>query len=222
MMKELIIALGSFGVDFCSVKEKLIEIGREEYTHMFDSTKMPPVHYNHCYFAMASLILKDVKNILEIGTGPGRSTVMFAKLFPEAIVYTLDVPSGDPTYPKSWRGRGIGSEFAKNIGSENVRFIESNSFFLPSLGLPEQFELIFVDGDHTYPAVAWDIMFSYGRLAKDGLLFIHDYELETKTLNHVNRVVEYIRSRIREKIYLLPEYADPKWMNGKMACIRKE
>ena len=33
--------------------------------------------------------------------------------------------------------------------------------------------------------------------------------------------VEYIRNRIPEDILLLPEYADPKLQNGRIACVRK-
>lgn len=222
MIKELNDALNSFDISLDAVKIKLTKIGKEGYTKLFNSTKMPPVHYNHCYFAMASLKLKDVKNVLEIGTGPGRSTAILARLFPDAMIYTLDVPSSDLTFPKSWRGRAPCPEFARNTSIKNVKFIESNSFFIPSLNLPKQFEFIFVDGDHAYPAVAWDVMFSYNRLAKKGFMFMHDYEVTTKTVNHVNKTIEYMKSRIKEKVHLLPEYADPKWKNGKMACLIKD
>ena len=225
MIENLKKVLDSFSVDFNDMIQQLVKIGKEPYTKMLDSKKMPPVHYNHCYFAMASLSLKDVKAILEIGTGPGRSTNVLAQLFPDAKVYTLDVPITDPYYKKSWQGRNAGQfekEIAKNTNFENVTRIKANSFFLPSLDLPKRFELILVDGSHIYPAVAWDIMYSYGAISSGGFLFMHDYEAITKTDNHVKHVVEYMRSRIRKTIWLLPEYADPKWENGRMACLVKQ
>lgn len=225
MIKELIGISDSFGLNHQEVIKRLIEIGKKTYADLLDSTKMPPVHYNHYYFAMASLLMDGTKNVLEIGTGSGKSTQALAKLFPGAMIYTIDVPPDDPDYLKSWRGRNSGrfvSEISENTHFDNVTVVLSNSFYLPSLNLPEQFELIFVDGSHVYPAVAWDIMFSYSRIAVGGFMFMHDYEVEMKTLNHVKCVVEYMRSRIKEKIWLFPEYADPKWKNGKMACLVKQ
>ena len=222
MIEDLKKVLDSFKVDFADVIQQLVKIGKEPYIKSLNSTVMPPVHYNHFYFAMASLLLKDVKAVLEIGTGPGRSTKVLAQLFPKAMVHTLDVPDSDPYFKQSWQGRNSGQfekEIVKNTNFENVVRHRINSFFLPSLDMPKKFELILVDGSHTYPAVAWDIMYAYGAISPGGFLFVHDYEAIIKTDNHVNLVVEYMRSRIRETIWLLPEYADPKWKNGRMACL---
>ena len=223
MIEDLKKVLDNFKVDFGEMKQRLIEIGKKKYVDSLNSKEIPPIHYNHCYFTMASFLLKDVRHILEIGTGPGRSTTVFAKLFPEAIIHTVDVPSSDPYFLKSWAGRNAGQyrkEIAMNLNYKNIDRITENSFFLPSLGLPKQFEIILVDGSHVYPAVAWDIMFAYNSLASGGFLFMHDYEVERKTENDVKLVVEYMRKRVEEEIWLFPEYADPKWENGKMACLR--
>jgi len=222
MIEDLKKVLDSFKVGFDDVVQQLVKIGKEAYTKSLNSTVMPPVHYNHCYFAMASLLLEDVKNILEIGTGPGRSTSVLAQLFPDANVYTFDVPENDPYFRQSWQGRNAGQfekEIVKNTNFGNVTRYRVNSFFLPSMDIPKKFELILVDGSHIYPAVAWDIMYAYSAMAAGGFLFLHDYESVPKTDNHVNLVVEYMRSRIPETIWLFPEYADPKWENGRMACL---
>jgi len=206
MIEELEEILKQLGVTIETVKEKLVTIGREEYVKsLLNPTRQPPVHYNHCYFAMASLVLKGVKNILEIGTRDFGSAAVFSDLFPEATVYTIDVRSRDKY----------------SSDHDNIKFIKSNSFFLPSLKLPEEFEIIFVDGEHVFPAVAWDISFAYACVAKGGFLFIRDYEVERLSDNDVKITVEYIRNRILEDILLLPEYADPQLQNGRMACVRK-
>lgn len=206
MIEELEKTLGQFSITIDAVKEKLVTIGRKKYVKsLLLPTQRPPIHYKHCYFAMASLVLKGVKNILEIGTSKFGSTVVFSKLFPEATVYTIDVKNRGKYRPDH----------------DNIKFIESNSFFLPSLKLPEKFEIIFVDGDHVFPAVAWDISFAYACVAKGGFLFMHDYEVERLSDNDVKITVEYIRNRIPEDILLLSEYADPKLQNGRMACMRK-
>ena len=91
--------------------------------------------------------------------------------------------------------------FKKNIDKDNIVFIEKNNFFLPSLGLPDKFDLIWMDGGHYYPAVAWDIMFAYNRLRSGGFMFMHDYG--SKKL-HVKAVVNYVNNLIEEDIKFLP------------------
>lgn len=223
MIDELEKALSLFDVTLSDVSSKLKLIGKEGYVRKFNSRERPTIHYNHCYFAMASLLLKDVRNILEIGTGPGRSTVVFAKLFPEATVYTVDIPKGDPEYQKSWasRGNSIRGEIANNLNQPNIKSYKVNSFFLPTLTLPNQFEIIYVDGGHEYPVVAWDIMFSYHRLSRGGFLFMHDYNAVTRELPAVKEMVHWIDIRVKEKVFFLPEYADPAYAGKKMVCLVK-
>jgi len=155
------------------------------------------------YFSAVSLLLKDVANILEIGTGSGNFTSLLANLFPSATVYTIDIPVSDKEYATkrgAWRRRGM-AEFEKNVlNKSNVKFIEKNSFFLPSMGLPQKFGFIYVDGGHWYPVVAWDIMFAYHRLRPDGFAFFHDYG---DGVTDVNLVLEYIKDLIDEEIKLV-------------------
>ena len=137
------------------------------------------------------------------------------------MVDTIDTPESDPEYNMGWRGRHGGvitSTFKRNIDRNNIKFIESNSFFLPALGLPKQFEFIFVDGDHLYPVMASDIMFSYHSLADGGFLFMHDYELIPRTTNNdVSLAVNWMTWRIKEQIFFFPQQQP----NDIMACLVK-
>lgn len=214
-----------FGISWSEVEKKLIEIGMEDYAKIipdydYDKECYKGTRVYWVFFAMASLVLKNVKNILEIGTGAGASTAVIAGLFPESTVYTIDTPESDPEYKNGWRGRHGGvfmPTFKRNIDRNNIKFIESNSFFLSALDLPKQFELIFVDGGHVYPIVASDIMFSYHALADGGFLFMHDYELDPKTNNDVSNAVNWMSWRIKEQIFFLPQQQH----NDKMACLVK-
>jgi len=227
MLEELERSFSIFGTSWGKVEKKLIAVGMEDYTKI-----IPDYNYDkECYrgkcvlhwvfFAMASLILKDVKNVLEIGTGAGASTTVLAKLFPESTVYTIDMPESDPEYKKGWRGRHGGIHlpiFKKNIDRSNIKFVESNSFFLPTLDLPKKFEFIFVDGNHVYPVVASDIMFSYHSLADGGFLFMHDYELVPRTTeNDVSNVVNWVSWQIKEQVFFFPQQQHM----DKMACLVK-
>ena len=208
-----------FGVTFEEVVGRLREI------HVTGSSQRAEHLLSLC-LSMASLVIDDARNILELGTGLGERTAILSRLFPKAQIYTLDLPRKDPDFNRvAWRGLpkkfdGL-KRFQRNIDKENITYINSNSFFLPSLELPEKFELILVDGGHIYPAVAWDIMFSYSRLTEGGFMFMHDYSTENKELK-VKEVVEYIKKRIPEKVWYFPGSAKYEELKKNMIpCIRK-
>lgn len=201
--------LAEFNVIIDQIEDKLNSIDMVDYAkHLMDYERYCHGHVFHlqnAYFAMASLILKNVKNILEIGTGWGRSTSVLARLFPESTVYTIDVGKNDPCWHKSWRGRRNGRylrRFEKHTALKNIKFIESNSMFLPELDLPDEFELIYVDGEHSYPLVAYDIISAYHRMKDGGYLFMDDYNADHKPGFEIYEVVEWMRERIKERIYL--------------------
>jgi len=175
-------------------------------------------NWHMLYFSTISYILKNARNILEQGTGLGKTTAVLSALFPNAMIYTVDLPEDDDDYKEyAYRNRDKGNleNFKKNISKDNIVFIETNSFFLPSLKLPSKFDLIWVDGGHCYPVVAWDIMFSYNRLCSGGFLFMHDYG--GVKLN-VKPTIDYVNNRIEENVKFLPSI-----MTGgsKIAWLRK-
>ena len=98
-------------------------------------------------------------------------------------------------------------------------FIPKNSFFLPSLGLPEKFEIVWVDGGHQFPVVAWDIMLAYNYLEDGGFMFIHDYYVEPAKASQVKDTIDYIKNRIKEKVWYLP--SNNKSVIHKTLCIRR-
>jgi len=213
-----------FGLTVAQVQARLSEIGMADYGQYLTH---PPKRCwaQDVYFAMASLVLEDAKFILEIGTSRGDRTIVLSKLFPNSTVYTIDVGPKDPLWNQSWRSRHPDNiaicDSRLNCG--NIKFIESNSFFLPGLELPEKFSFIYVDGDHTYPVVASDISFAYSHLRKGGFLFMHDYEVKRVCLD-VSHAVNWMRKRIEEKVLEFPMVISNsnKNSNLKMACIVKE
>lgn len=216
LIEELDAFFSKFGVSLDEARSKLKPIA--EYAYNLKGL------LHHLYFAMASLVTKNVRNVLEIGTGLGETTAVLSGLFPSATVYTLDLPEKDMSCSDiAWRKlakkkNGM-KRFRENIKKENIIFIPENSFFLSSLGLPSEFEMIWIDGGHAFPVVAWDIMYSYNHLRKGGFMFMHDYSIEPVSHLHVKETLDYISSRIKEDIWILPSVGDD---NAKTACIRKE
>jgi len=231
-------ACGLFGVDISDVERRLAELGDEGLMvsrfdddvtgYKFRGIKYydaQGLHLNRFYYVMASLVLKGVKNVLEIGTGDALSTILFSRLFPQAHIFTIDLPSGDPMY-KRWRQKSMsgsirGRQRQARLNQPNVTPFEINTFFLPALKLPEKFELILVDGDHTYPQFPGDAMFAYSRIAEGGFMFFHDYYEEASTVCCVKEVVDWMVARIPEKLFTFPMGTPPKTPEQKMALIIK-
>lgn len=216
--EELEFFFSKFGVTLEEARNRLKNLyldGRQSATGLLS-----------LYFSMASLVLDDVKNILELGTGLGERTIVLSVLFPMAKIYTFDLPKSDGDFNKvAWRGlkkkKDRVNKFKRNIDRENIVYKNSNSFFLFSLGLPKEFELILVDGGHTYPAVAWDIMFSYSHLRENGFMFMHDYTVGGGVLK-VRDVVEYMAKRIDEKVWYFPgSLRLEENKRTKTPCVRK-
>ena len=216
-----------FNVDPQVLRKKLTSIGLDHYIDGILAKAAEPVQMHWFDFAVASLMIKDVKNVLEIGTRRAESTVVFAKLFPEATIYTIDTRNPASDFPVF--GRDLGDSLGnlgdreKNLDYENIVAVRANSFFLPLMDLPEQFELIFVDGAHMFPQVAGDIMFAYGRISPGGFLFMHDYS--TPHSNHVAGVaitIDTIAPYLEETIFTFPHWSFlSKHPNRFSACLIK-
>jgi len=212
-----------FGLSRNQVLEKFQLAGREDYARFYtlpidQHSKYGGKNGLYCYylyFAIASLVLKNVKNILEIGTNKGKSANLLARLFPEAIVYTVDI-------------NDVEVKFKENIKRPNIKFIKSNSFFLPSLDLPKFFELIWSDGALFYPQVAGDIIFAYNRLSRGGFLIkgcFGPFLYKDMRITDVGRTIEWMGNIIKEKIFLFPQYTDAKqnWARVlNIAFLKKE
>ena len=124
---------------------------------------------------------RSYKKILEIGTYEGEFTHILGNLFPDAEIVTVDLPEHDPimeaTYNRansevlhSYKGKQ-----EHNTAGKNIRTVKSNTLFLmDALQQGEKFDIIWVDGGHLYPDVAWDISNAYHLLNPGGMMFCDD------------------------------------------------
>ena len=222
LIEELNYFFSKFNVTLEEARKKLKGIAPDDWAYDLKGT------FQHLYFAMVSVVLKDVKNVLELGTGLGETTAVLSGLFPAAKIYTIDVPRGDGEFRKrAWRNlpqkKDGKARFRKNVHKENIIYINRNSFFLSTMGLPEKFEAIFVDGGHLFPAVAWDIMYAYHHLQEGGFMFMHDYSIDfIPKHSRVKSVLDYLAPRIKEEILLFPGSSNLKRNKiVKIPCIRK-
>jgi predicted O-methyltransferase YrrM len=139
------------------------------------------------------------KTILEIGTLHGDAAVFLATLFPEATIYTVELPADDPLLAR-WhndfgkRDQAIAERFR---AYPNIRQLRINSFDLMASELPVH-DLVWLDGGHHFPEVAWDHAYAIGRLSPGGWFFSDDLihpEAATDTDFAPSVTMKYIRDR---------------------------
>lgn len=171
-------------------------------------------------FSALSISKIEVRNILEIGTFDGEFTWILSRLFPKAQIKTFDLPSADPLL-RDFYNREDDSSFQlyknkqkKNLANKNISLIESNSFFLLDK-VSEKFDLIWVDGGHLYPEVAWDLCSAYHLCSAGGHVLCDDV-IPLKTLykdRYVStesfEVLEYLQARVLVSLTLFLKRRDP-------------
>ena len=91
-----------------------------------------------------------------------------------------------------------------------------NSLFLQDLEL-DPFDLIWVDGSHHYPEVAWDISNAYHLCTPGGVLMVDDVMTDPRARRigydgpDSYEVLEYLAARVKEPVtYFMKRYA-PLW-----------
>ena len=186
------------------INRVLRDLGQDEY-HL--QKHMASVHW--LLFAALSEA-ENIKNILEIGTFDGKTTLLLSKLFPKAKITTVDLPDDDPIFNNSYQRedekyrRDFLIKQAENTSSQNINIIKKNSFFLNEV-VDERFDLIWVDGGHLYPEISWDICNAYHLCNKNGWILYDDIIPEQKygqgiECSDTYNVLEYIKQRMESKI----------------------
>ena len=142
-------------------------------------------HRSEHYELLFAISQRDKpKRILEIGTATGDFTVFLATIFPGAEIETIDLPRSDnrfwnATTDLETASRGVVSNSevedrdAKLGKHLNIKFRELNSLAL-TFEENKKYDLIWVDGDHTYPVVSVDIANALRLLEVGGILASDD------------------------------------------------
>ncbi len=133
-------------------------------------------------------------NVLEIGTWKGRSTVFSLLSLPEnSTLIAIDIfpDANDHAMDKSVCGKITSeelycqcmsniSEVSKNYRQDiDIEILRADSKELLSIWIDDntykKFDLIFIDGDHSYEGFAIDFLNSLKLLKSGGILCGHDY-----------------------------------------------
>lgn len=199
--------------------EVLLGLSGKRFDHV---TGTDSVHW----LLLAALSLtpwgRKVRRVLEIGTFRGKTTRILHDLFPEAEIVTCDLPESDPIMNSSYgredpvvRARHLAKR-TQNLDSSRIRFVEANSFFLPSLA-PGPYDLIWVDGGHLYPEIAWDLCNAWHAAAEDGVILCDDIFLDPQGGDRIydspdsGEVLRYIEARTDAELTFFLKRENPHW-----------
>jgi len=129
--------------------------------------------------------LFNIKSFFEIGTCAGNTCRILSLMFPQAQIKTLDLPTN------------ADNNHAMQLLSplKNVKMEYYNSIFLWKKEY-QAYDCVFVDGDHSFPVVASDILWS---CFNSNQIVIFD----NINCNGVSKTLKYIASEIKENIYII-------------------
>ena len=184
-------------------------------------TQSPP--QRHAYLSAAvSDAAKRVKNrpfrVLEIGAWAGASTITIGKVLKEQFGYlNWKVDVVDPWLPyfvlkvnsgihyqkmnQLTRDGAIYKTFRNNIRFAGIErhicvYRDNSQAILPSME-SRSYDLIYIDGDHTYPSVKYDLVESQKLVRPGGLICGDDLELSAVPGN----VEQHEKNLINQKDY---------------------
>lgn len=165
-----------------------------------------------------------VDRVLEIGTYDGQTTALLARLFPLAEIVTLDLPETDPILAGTYgfaRGtpeklQAFEQRIQANTCSPNVKLLRSNSFFLPAV-VDGSFDLIWIDGGHLFPEIAWDMCNAYHRVRAGGIMMCDDIIVNPNGRRDdyvspdAHRVLRYVTERTHDHLDFYLKRQSPVW-----------
>lgn len=157
-------------------KSKIIE--NEIYNDFKSYNEKEKWFCNNLFFLNKKLKkIKNIRNILEIGSYEGRSCIYFGKKFIDAKITCVDTWSGSDEH-LNIKFQEIENNFDKNIlnhlGNDRVekQKISSDVFFKKN---NKFYDLIYIDGDHQTDQVNKDINNAWSILNDGGYLILDDY-----------------------------------------------
>jgi predicted O-methyltransferase YrrM len=148
----------------------------------------PTTHRSEHYELLAAVVQsRPICSVLEIGTAEGEFTSFIARLLPNADITTVDLPSSDRRFWRATRGdtstreggagtADVRARDARLAAHTRVRLLEMNSLELSAWD-GARFDLVWVDGDHSYPVVVVDIINALRLLRPGGVIMCDDVYL---------------------------------------------
>jgi len=136
------------------------------------------------------------KSIAEIGVYKGYTTRILQARFPDAQLYLIDPWQEQALDAKMYRENNAvdWEEIYQDVCAEfsGCTIIRTDSTTASYMMQPESFDMVFIDGDHSYQAVREDIRNWLPKVRNCGLLCGHDYSRRGSNKGVVKAVNESI------------------------------
>lgn len=113
-------------------------------------------------------------DILEIGTLKGWSAILMAKTRTEAQIFTIDPHVGTKCGMHSSKDEANKNIFDSGCYGHVKHFPLSSQDYVPHI----KFDLLFIDGDHTFEGVKHDFEKFLPFVKDKGIILFHDYSYE--------------------------------------------
>ncbi len=152
----------------------------------FNETVKPYAYLNGATLPIDIAVLKalarkyEVNNYFEIGTWRGESVANIATIVPNCVTLNLsDIEIFE---------LGVSEDYVNmhrffSASLSNVKHIEGNSHSYDFTEYLQQFDMIFVDGDHHYDSVLKDTKTAFKLIKDENKIIVwHDYALEPETV----------------------------------------
>ena len=131
---------------------------------------------HHVLFSALARKNKNLQRVLEIGTFQGETSRLLDKLFPKAVVESLDLPDEERAKSKVYAyadGMNLASD---ESAVSRIKYLKQNSLRLVEFS--GGYDLIWVDGNHLSPYTISDIINSVRLLSNQGYLVCDDIYLK--------------------------------------------
>ena len=151
---------------------------------------------------------KKALNIFEFGTCSGRTTYLFGLNSPqESKIVTITLDPNKLDEVKNKKNKYDNSSATLNILNESIyeefmfsgqevekkiEVIFKDSRDLDVTNLEKKFDLIFIDGGHTYSCIKNDTEKALKMINNNGLILWHDYSVGKRSHNDVYKYLEEI------------------------------
>lgn len=135
----------------------------------------------------------SITKILEIGTHDGKNAFLLSKLFPNALIETMDLEDDNEIFnetysrnDKKFKEKFIDERNKILLKYKNIKFIQKNSLSL-LFENHKKYNLIWIDGSHSYPVVTIDIVNALNLIDDGGVILCDDIFTQSIGENNIYR-----------------------------------
>ena len=168
--------------DYLSYKDKVCSIGDICAIRTNDVGELFRRNYERGMLLLAVAWKYQLCRLLEFGTGRGFVVACVSLLDSIQDIYTID---------RARERRTIGVAKKAGFLDSRTHFIQKNSFKLKSVDLQDDFDLVFIDGEHSEKAVKNDFKIALQHTTKKAIIVFDDYRNKHKEVKKYIKLLKY-------------------------------